>query len=197
MKTVIFNTETKIIKGFGNAEIDPVETVKKITPLLSESKEFKEFKVKQAQMQSLGLAYNQAKFDNESVFFISGKRNKLSDREISFMLSTNVLALKEKFDAKEIESYEKTKEAMSRRQSEMTILMESIRENSKLIENKRLSLIEENAVYFGTASYEKVLTDLEFKELSDKVKDLSKGQTITVDGEVIDLPKVVEEVKEK
>jgi len=188
MKTVIYEIDTKAIKGFGEAQIDPIATNQIVKPILYNSDEVKDLRVKQSQLKSINLAKFKAKFDSDSVFFMAAKRLKMSDRDMSFLLVTDPSLAKSKFNASEIKRFDTNIKLMQQREKEAEDLMKTFEPLIKIIKNKEKSLIINKAIYFIPHVGENIITDVKYNNFKTKISNLAEREKLTIDEVVIAAP---------
>lgn len=197
MKTVIYDINTKIIKGFGEAQIDPVETKKIVDPLLKNTDEMKVIKQRKQNIKSKNLICNQAKFDLENVFYLCAKRLKMTDREMKFLMRNKPAEAKEKLNAKEIATCDKLGGDLVARINEIAGLSKDVADNFKLLESKKKEFILSKAVYFGCRAGEKIVNEVAYQKYVDAISKLGEGEKLTIDfvvvAPVVEESEVIEE----
>lgn len=179
-KTLIYNVKSKRVMGFSNANVDPVETMKKVNPKLKKTPENKKLDEIKSTLVSSSRAQYRANFDAKSVFYKCALRKKISDREMSFLLSTNVSKAKEYLNASEISELDKHNLICLKRYEESKEIMNASKSEIDKLKSKRLQLIESEAVYFGCRPGEVVLEDDEFESIYKKYNELKNDEFLSV-----------------
>lgn len=197
MKTVIFNTDTKVIKGFGEAQIDPVETMKLVNNKILKTTEVKNVDGKKQSFKSLSIARKKAFFDSSNVFYLCAARLGMSEREMSFLLSTNPNEAKAKLNASEISKYDECVNRIRQRDEDMQLLFDDLKPMKSAVDKKKKELIESEAIYFEPAPYEKIITDAEYNNYRIELEKLKEGEKLTIDMKVIPAPVKEQEVIEE
>lgn len=192
-KTVLFNKETNIITGFAEAQIDPVATGKKVKTALAKSVESKNFIKKKSTYASLKLAFDQAYFDGESVFYSCAKRLDMTEREMKFLMATNKKEAMGKLNAAETNLYDGFVVKRKTKQEDINQFIKDLRPEIEKMEKKQKELILSEAIYFGTRLGEDIIEDAELTTLVDKMKAKKSGELLKRDGTIIEKPKEVKE----
>jgi len=190
-RTVIFDVKTKIIKGFGIAQIDPIETREIVDKLMEKSNVVKSLNQKKSSLASIHLACDRAKFDIISVFFQCAKRIEMSDREMNFISSREPKKAFELLNEKERLSLEQHGTTVINRKKDAVDAMKLISADIVQFNVEEKKLIPEKAIYFGPRAGEEIIEDDEFTILTEKISKLRKGKVLKKDGKTIDDPNYI------
>ena len=167
MKTIITKEieKHKIIIGFGEAVIEPVETEKKVKGLIEKTVEVKAFnnKIKEIEIRNKAI--------NSSMLMIRGAQKTIDNPNASDVdkVQANEVLKNEKENLKN--SYDKRIGL----QSELKSL-----HNDRM--KKRKDIFFDNRIYFETKKGEECIPDAEYLELYEKFQNRSENYLLKRDG---------------
>jgi hypothetical protein len=193
MKTIIYEPNTKIFKTFSEAQIDPVETDKKLKPILLKSNEVKTMNTKRQQARSISLAENKARFDLENVYYVAAKRINMSEREMGFLISQYPNEAKAKLNGVENGLYDTAARSLVSRSNEMAFISEEMKTINSDFKKKQKELIISEAVYFGCGANEELISDVVYNKIIAELEKISNGEKleVSINGDVVGFKVIV------
>lgn len=173
MKTIITQTINghEIIKGFSDPVIEPIETLKKVTSLLSQSAEILAAKNKIKEVEARNKNINQTMKIIKGLYFVKDNP-KSSDVDVK-NAAAKIIIEKDKLEVE----YDKR-----------ISLMAELKELQKNVATKRKEIFKSNVIYFDTKPSEKIIEDSEYLELFENFDNCPDNYLLKRNGvEIVDL----------
>ena len=163
----------RIILGFGEAVIDPVETDKVIRVEILKTKESKNFEAKHQAFNGKCIEVN----------------NLMKDGAKAVRLRMMATEAKQPAEAAKHKAVEKKcAEDYKKAHAEAEGLQNELKDMRPVMKEVKKKLRREKAVYFEPKFGEKIISDDEFVSLMELIRDKKPDELVTVEGKVIKNP---------
>lgn len=191
-KTVVFDNNN-IILGFGDGNIDPIETKKIIEPKLKESAEAKKLESNNKTIQGYFKNKNLGEARARHAFQKYGERVKMAMSDLNFKLSTEPEKLRALLNSEEQKILSESEFEIKKANEQIQIIQnENIELFIKLDELKK-SLIENEPVYFEPRSGEKLISISDYDLICEFMKASPKCE-ISFNGDKFTLKEIESEI---
>jgi hypothetical protein len=178
-KTVLFDNENNVL-GFSDAQIEPVETMKKVKTELKKTQEFKDIDKKRKSIPVIMQARAKAAHDSFAIFYQCAKRLDISYFDMQGLIQFEFEEAKKKLNDSELAIYDAAIAQIKAKESEVTAVMNEVKGMIGGLQEKEKELIESQAVYFEPRNGEKIIEDVEYDAMVEQIGKLKKGERLKI-----------------
>lgn len=175
-KTVVFDNNN-IILGFGDGNIDPIETKKVIEPKLKENDFYKKLESNHKTIQGYFKNKNLGEARARHAFQKYGERVKMQFSDLNFKLSTEPEKLRSLLNSDEQKILSESEFEIKKANEQIAIIANENIELFIKLDDLKKNLIETEPVYFEPRQGEKLISISDYDMICDfmnKMKSSSK-----------------------
>ena len=191
-KTVVFDNNN-IILGFGEGNIDPIETKKAIEPKLKASAEAKKLESNNKTIQGYFKNKNLGEARARHAFQKYAERVKMALSDLNFKLSTEPEKLRSLLNSDEQKILSESEFEIKKANEQIQIIANENIELFIKLDDLKKHLIETEPVYFEPRQGEKLISMLDYDLIFEFMKSSSKCE-ISFEGDKISLKEIEIEV---